>query len=477
VAMILRLAGVNAVSGGVLNLNGANSGMASIAVLNEWAPRVARHARQTLGGDVYENTAEAIPLRIYGSTRLQCLDALEALAAAMNQASEWRAYGNTGAVVLEHAVDGTTLANPLQAAVLDSPLDAADLLSLPITYNKFLQGYEVNPVTLPLLRRGLWLGEAETEEDLLNTTDPVFNIAFADDLANPSPVSLELIYDDTGDVTFLSVGMLAVSDVEEGIQVASTYASGSAGSTVSSDRSFGGEHREVTPSSVTTYTVNLDLDGGVIDLNPRRPELFEVFLVGRNLSDSVTYQVTGQLYSEAQAPGDLGSVRVIPVGSSAFMIRLGVLGCAASLKYLRVRLVPSTTDTDKLHIDYAVLCKLGTQLISFPRSTEMSSVQRVRVIQGQLDGDGIGSGAAVTSLPKARVESLNYISTVSPIPVQFPTAHGNKSLWMQGDALQVCIFGHAASRVIDSTSYANVTDFLISRSLTVARRPGYLVPR
>ena len=482
-ATILRCAGVTAVSGGTLNLNGTNTGMASITLLPGWRPRVAALLKRPLGGQLYQDVVESIPLRIHGDSELACILALEALAGAVNQAASWKDGANVNAVVLQYAIDGTTLTNPLQTAVLGSPADASDLLELPVTFNQYVQVYEVNPVTLPLWRRGLWLGDEESEVDAENTTDAVVELAFADSLQNASPISVQVEGDNSGDAAMISVGMLAVSDLADGIQVASTYAGGSSGSTVSSDRSFGGEYREITPSSVTTYTVNLDLDGGVITLNPRRPELFEVFLVGRNLSDTVSYQVTGQLYAEDTTPGDLGTVRVIPTGGSgfsdpaAFMVRLGVLGCASSLEQLRVRLVPSGTDTDTLHIDCAILCKLGTQLVSFPRATEMSSKQIVRVIQGQLDGDGIGTGTATTSQPKARAEAVPYTSTVSPLPVLFPTAHGNKSLWMAGDTVQVCLFGYASTRTISSTGYSNVTDFLVSRSITVARRPGYLVPR
>ena len=480
-ATILRLAGVTAVSGGTLNLNGTNTGMATIELLPGWRPRVAPLASKPLGGHVYQDVVESVPLRVSGASELACILALEALAGAINQASNWYDGANVGAVVLQYAINGTTLSNPLQTAVLGSPVDAADLLELPVTFNQYLQVFEVNPVNLPLWRRGLWLGEAETEDDLTNTTDAVVTLTFADSLQNASPISVELTGDNVGDAAMISVGMLAVSDLADGIQVASTY-SGS-GTTTASAKSYGGEYRAITPSSVTTYTVNLALDGGSIDLNPRRPELFEVFLVGRNLSDTVSYRVTGQLFSADATGGDVGAARVIPTGGSgfsdpaAFMVRLGVLGVAASLNSLQIKVIPSATDTDTLQIDYAILCKLGTQLVSFPRATEMSAAQTIRVIQGQLDGDGVGSGTATASQPKARVERVTYSSTVSPIPTTFPTAHGSKSLWMQGDTVQVCLFGYASTRTISSTGYSNVTDFLVSRSITVARRPGYLVPR
>jgi hypothetical protein len=132
-------------------------------------------------------------------------------------------------------------------------------------------------------------------------------------------------------------------------------------------------------------------------------------------------------------------------------------------------MTPSGTDTDTLEIDYAVAVKLGGQLVSFPNRTEMSSVVTLRVIQGQLDGDGVGTGTPTTSQPRARAESIYFGQSA----IRFPTTYGNRSLWMVGDTVQVMMFGYAAQRGV----LYNVTDPIFSRSLTVARRPGYLVPR
>lgn len=474
-ATILRLAGVTAVSGGTLNLNGVNTGMASITLLPGWRPRVAPLVRNPLGGKVYQDVVENIPLRIHGTTELECILALEALAAAMNQATNWKqgVGANVDSVVLQYAINGTTLTNPLQAVVLGTPADASDILGLPVTFNRDLQVFEANPAELPLWRRGLWLGDEESEVVTENDTDAIITLTFDSEAFPASPVSVQVVGDDVdGSNVMLSAGLLAVSDLDDGIVVADTYTG--PGTVISSDRSMGGECYEVTPSSVTTYSRDLLLDGGAITLNPRRPELFEVFLVGRNLSDAVSWQVTGQLYGDSSATqGDLGAVRIIPAGVAAFVVRLGVLSCASSLEYVKVRLVPSETDTDALHVDYAVLCKVGTQIISFPNATEMSSVKTLRVIQGQLDGDGIGTGSKTNSQVLARTESVYYTGTA----VRFPTAHGNKSLWMQGDTVQVMLFGWASARVIGGTGYTNVTDPVVSRTVTVARRKGYLVPR
>lgn len=461
-----------------LDLLGGSATNSFNLLADEWGPTVARRSERSLGGDVYETAVEQIPLYVQSDTDAATVLAnIEALAALIDQAQVWRDGGDVAAVRIQYSPNSDT--DYLECVILGPP-DGEPGVVLPPNFTSDLWQNAVDGVVLQFERRGLWLGEAETQDDLTNTTDAVVALTFADSLANPSPVSVEVISDDVGSSHTGLVGFLAVSDLDDGINVASTYGSGSAGSTVSSVRSFGGDCREITPSSVTTYTVNLDLDGGAITLNPLRPELFDIFLVGRNLSDTVTYQVTAQLIgSVSTLTGDLGKARTIPTGGSgfsdqsAFVLRLGTLGCASSLSRIQLKLVPSETDTDTLQIDYAIACKLGTQLIEFPRVTELSAVKTLRVIQGQLDGDGVGTGTATTSQVQARAESVYY----SDSAVRFPTAYGNKSLWMQGDTVQVCLFGWAAGRTISSTAYSNVTDFLISRSITAGRRPGYLVPR
>lgn len=147
-ATILKLDGVNAVGGGELNLNGANTGMASVELLPGWRPRVAKRRRGQMGNQaLFDDVLEMIPLRVFGASELECLATLSALAAAMDQAVVWREGAAISAVSLKYAIHNTALANPLEAAVLGSSLEAADILSLPVTFNQFLQVFEVNPVS------------------------------------------------------------------------------------------------------------------------------------------------------------------------------------------------------------------------------------------------------------------------------------------------------------------------------------------
>jgi len=192
----LYFSGVNAMTtDGVLNLNGAN-----IELLPGWRPRVAKRRRGLLGGQLYEDVVESIPLRVYGASPADCVQFLELMVAAMDQARTWKDGAAVGAVNLNYAINGTALSNPLRAAVLGTPADAADILSLPVTFNQNLQVFEVNPVTLPLERRGQWLGDEETVSRATSTSyspgviTPSSN--FTDTLVLPSPYKLTINYDD-----------------------------------------------------------------------------------------------------------------------------------------------------------------------------------------------------------------------------------------------------------------------------------------
>lgn len=301
-ATILKLTGVQAISGGTLNLNGTNTGMATIELLPGWRPRVATRPRGTLGNkSMPRNVTESPPLRIHGATELECVTMLELLAAAMVQASAWRDGAAVSPVILNYAINNTTLSNPLQTAVLGTPGNAEDILSLPVTFNQNLQVFEVNPLILPLERRGLWLADEESQVSSSAAENPVVNTATFTDgaLTTPSPVKLDIEFTSGGGVENADA-LVFIADDADKLYVSTALLGDATGST----SVITANHADADASANETLMIEPN-DTNTVQFLPTGNHAFPTtpgthiymfFLVLRNNSDSVYWDISQMAY-------------------------------------------------------------------------------------------------------------------------------------------------------------------------------------
>jgi hypothetical protein len=303
-ATTLNLSGVGAITGGVLNLNGTNTGMASITLLPGWRPRVAKRRRGVLGGKRHEDVVESIPLRVHGASELECVTALEVLAAAMDQARNWKDGAAVDAVIFNYAIDGTTLASALQTAVLGTPMDAADILSLPVEFNRHLQVFEVNPVTLPVERRGLWLGDEESEVTSGEAENPVVNTAaFTGALTTPGPVDVEIEFrSGNGDSVETGTAFAFIADDADKLYVSTTLTGATLGtSTITNNHADADASANETLHIVPNDTVAVEISPTLNHTFPATPgnHAYMFFLVLRNNSASIHWDITQMRYHRA----------------------------------------------------------------------------------------------------------------------------------------------------------------------------------
>ncbi|MCA9974241.1 MAG: hypothetical protein KC413_00770 [Anaerolineales bacterium] len=332
-ATILKLDGVNAVGGGELNLNGANTGMASVELLPGWRPRVAKRRRGQMGNQaLFDDVLEMIPLRVFGASELECLATLSALAAAMDQAVVWREGAAISAVSLKYAIHNTALANPLEAAVLGSSLEAADILSLPVTFNQFLQVFEVNPVQLPVLRRGLWLGDEESQVSSSTGENPtVVTASFTGSLMTPSPVKVNIEFTNgNGNLNERGTALAFISDDADKLYVAKQLigvTSGTSGLTMALADADASDNQvlEIVPNDTTEILIQPNVDGSLP--STAGDHLYMMFMVVQNLSASVTWDVYQiSYYTQGSTMSRLIPMRSVRIGAdntSPQIVKLG----------------------------------------------------------------------------------------------------------------------------------------------------------
>lgn len=179
-----------------INLNdGVNYGL-----LKGWVPRVARRrVGEAAGRSLYEDVTETIPIRIFGESEADALSKLQAIGAALNDIQEFANGAEIDPWVIQYQPNGSALADPVQALIVGAG-SANDLIQLPATFNEHIRGYEISPVYIPFTRRGLWLGETQTDS-VTTANNPHFLHATHltnEDLKTPGPTQIKITGFDAG---------------------------------------------------------------------------------------------------------------------------------------------------------------------------------------------------------------------------------------------------------------------------------------
>ena len=474
-ATYLRLTGVQAVSGGELNLNGTNTGMATIELLPGWRPRVAPRRRSLLGNkSIYEDVVETIPLRISGTTEAECITALEALAAAVEQARVWRlGIYDTTSLKLNYKINGSTLTNPLLAAVLDSPAKTEDILELPVLFNQEIQVFEVNPVSLPLLRRGGLLGDEETQTPTAVESSRRISVVFSNSAVLPSPVELECSVEDSDIFTsgldipasFILTAPREVAGVRQGLILEdangindANYSSVVEGGTQSNS----GTILRFTPPDTDPHLGDLGVSGATgIDLDAR---LFAIYANMRSNISAVNWFVSGIVGRGNLVPQAYARTTPVAVPGADILEPkwrfLGLVSYPTNILVAGVEVSASTT-TGSPVLDFD---QLAFQAVDSPASTAIV-----------VNDFSVGSGSVASLDLRIRHEFLD-----SPLPElslsngTFPSFAGNLTPQISGTHFD---FAWLATSGTNWRWYDANAASIISHTLTATRRPAYLIPR
>ncbi len=471
-ATYLTLTGVEAVSGGELNLNGANTGMATITLLPGWRPRVAPRRQGTIGNKpIHEDVTENLPLRIHGQSEAECITALEALAAAVEQARVWRRSPYAVAALnINYKINGSTLTNPLLSAVIDTPAKADDLLKLPVSFNRDIQVFEVNPVDLPLLRRGGWLGDEE--EQLASTVESsrLMSITFAETAVLPSPVELACTIEDSDifasgltvpNSFLLAAQRNAASQAGILLQNAATAPIPTNFSSVADPgtQSNSGNVLRFTPPDTGTYG-KLSFSAFGIDTNAR---LFAIYINMRSSISAVTWTIRGVVGLGNNVPqADRRTLPMLIDGADILepgWYFLGLVNYPRSINTFGFDVAASTT-TGSPVLDFE---RIAIQAVDSPGSTAVAL-------------NALTIGAGFTNSPTLRIDHRFLTRPLPELTLSAirPSYAGNLTPQISGTRFDVAWLATSGTnwRWYDANAAS-----IISHTLTATRRPAYLIPR
>lgn len=137
-----------------------------------WTPRIARRRMDGMGGvspyeDVEENPIELI---VTGSSPAIALNNLTALSTLFDQAESWGPQGrqtDVNPIRMQYLRDGSALSTPPEAVIWGLP-DGSPILTL----HQDFSDNRVFHVTLTFMRRGLWLGDTESDNSTTSSGNP-----------------------------------------------------------------------------------------------------------------------------------------------------------------------------------------------------------------------------------------------------------------------------------------------------------------
>lgn len=349
---------------GTWDLNGPNSGYATIHLDDGWSPAVAKISNNTMGNrSIYGQVAESPPIWLEGATKKNVTDTLEALAFALQKAEDWRNRITPIPVIVEYNIDGSTLASPLEAVITASGLSSPDqLMSLPVTFNKYLNAYVTEKFTYSFVRRGRWLGEEESTDQFGGSDVPATVIMsfvpFSTNAQVPSPLDINLVNNTAGSPADLQgylvhaneTGRIRKYEAESGSYTNMATAA-------ETNASAGNVARTSTGATYSrvTYPIVPSLDA----------RLFTLLGIARNHSDnltanSITYRIEANAgtglewdpvyipYGDGQSAYCTGfSFGTIAVNPDAFN----------ALSRIEIEIYPDATPAsgDELDLDYLIL--------------------------------------------------------------------------------------------------------------------------
>lgn len=441
-----------------INLNGS-----VCKIRGPWAPRVAKRRTSQHGGIPFEDVTENIPLRIDAPTAALALEKLEDILAALEQARAVQMGAGGEPVLLEYKPHGSSLTDPAQAAVLATPLNEEDYLSLLPSFDTLLQAFSIE-FNLPLKRRGEWLGAAETPAASSSVANPgAMTVTFANSVRIPSPV--KLVFNETPAATNAPVsGFVFVADVAdkivmveaEGIPTAAGVWIEPAGN------ASGGAFKRYLGTGGSIVTVSSSI---AINSNAR---LFALYMNARNGSLG-NYEYIVQL--------DLLTAGTLNVSSTG---PKEVTAGVATVLFMGLIALPDTPTTLKLHVTASGSGSVNNGL-EIDNFFILAKDEFTKSIGFDARVIGLSPIAAFSDLvidPAWLTHPEPYIKAYDATPnARFLDRTGDMHILSQGTNLTVWLAGGINNATDFYMMDAATAGTRLSFDVTATRQRGYLVVR
>lgn len=320
-----------------------------------WRPRVAKRNRSGMGGRLFEDVIEAIPVNIFSKTSLDdCLDARDALIEILEQANRWGLGEDVDPVLFKVKVNGSSLTNPLQAEVIEA--GAEDLLQLQPEFNQEIQAWWIQ-ATISLKRRGDLLSDEDSQSPSGVAQPGVVTVTFAESVPLFSPVSLvasNIDYqNDSG--LILPKGFWFIASQSDRLLFLEAEDFSTSGATTSTCASIGDANASGAFYAELDHGEDAYWNLGLTDING---SLLGVYAMCRQSSSSAVWQLNIDTYREATSGINANSVTTILTDISYEPVRLALIGRADddfTLHIQALRLSGSGT----FNIDYLVILAMG----------------------------------------------------------------------------------------------------------------------
>lgn len=425
------------------------------SLLPDWQVRVAKRRRDQLGGrGPFEDVVEEIPLRVFSyDSAGDCLEAVERLVGALEQAYGWRRGANVDPVILQYLPMASGLSVPVEAAVLGPAEEAENLLGLPVTFNKVIQAWEVTPLVLPLLRSGLWLGAAEVEDVAAADNPSVLEVVFKAEVdALWAVVDVEM--DGFAAATSISIpgGFLLFNSSTDRLVLLDQ------GATATGNNAYNGDVREVTASTTpASFTESI---AAVYNQDVRKTAIFAKF----KANAGTTWYIRPYIRDYGvETSGDVFTYEGIGTPEAVY---LGMIATDSPHRVLKIEYWASTTDA---------AIKLSMDVILIHAADDETA--RVIATLDHAPSFSVGTFNAsymiehnLLSRPKPTLRVIDNA------PGSYTVAPGHKGdlvLIHKGDTVVGCRFATDGAYWCDTDGATNP----VQNGLIVTRRPGYLVPR
>lgn len=446
------------------------------SLLRDWKPPSSRMRRGTLGNDEYYLPADTeIPIRLYNTTKTGVKAVLTALADAMQQVDRWNG-DDALPVSLVYQASDTDLSEATQTLVLDAAYDRSTLLDLPVTFNEYLDAYEVNPILVPLRLRGGMYGPEDSASSTLSPNPAVNTASLGEAAAQPSPTSVLVQGFSDDNRVSIPPGILLVTNKPGNLLVTGTdsmvngpegyaTATGTAGSNPTD-----GTVLRLTPHTPDYYhqSLEFDLTGTSFDLTAKRLGFFASIQINAANGETVSMRVLASAFSGgrtfATVPVHLPEANYstpiwVPLGITT--IRDGYTDFLFEISFDDITNSP-TVDIDHVAIlalrpsSYAVYHgqspALASPFIGTPSSAVSIGVED-RILEDRRPWTG------------AIEENGNQVSM---------GFQGDKRFFMTGDKVVAAWLGTGSS---DWVVTHKTTDNPIELRIAVTRRVAYLTPQ
>jgi hypothetical protein len=433
-----------------------------------YAPAVATRRRSQLGGILWEDVQENIPLRVKSSTNLATLlGNIETLNALIDQAGRWSDTGEGDPVIMRFSLTSDTT---YKEAVILGPPPGQPAIILPesLTMKPLLDANTVVFLTLSFIRRGQWLG-SEADDASTSTSNPgvmTCSLAAADIL---SPTRLELT-NFTG-ATYGGAFMLLTDDADK-LDVFTMSAETATGYTTLSDsakRPFQGTNalRYAPPDTEFNRSGEYDISSLLLSTTKK----MAVFMSFRRNSSNMEAVARVRVRPVTGGYNTLSAIttQAVPLNETAptwyFMgfVNLPItLGDATSVQ-LAVEIKTDNT-VSSVDIDACALM-------------DMSNEQSQALYLPASDAQGLNATLYIDHRALTKPTPIAYVG--SSLELSVPV-RGNTYLNTKGTEVAGMILGTNADTSGPGYQYwclVNAAGIKLSNVLTTARRPGYLVPQ